>query len=396
MPETTAERALLEAVAASVGLRFHAGRLVSAEAGPGGIVTGYALTLADDAGVRSERLVYIETAPPDVHHSGVLRLRDEQGDERAVWFYPDDPRLPALADAVLPRRAAGLLAAVGVPGVPPSVALDVATYRPGKRAVVRVTWPGGVRYLKVVAPGSAQALAERHATWIAHGIPVPAAEGWFPTGVIVLAEQPGAPATEVLPAAEPDRLLDAIDALRARIASVPAEGPARTSLAVRFDWYRRRVTQVVPHAANRLAALDRAVAGLLQPPGPRATIHGDLHLGQLFLDPADPSRLTGVIDIDTAGTGDPADDAAALWAHLVATTAHARDGGETDRADAASVLADRAVARWSTPADPGRAARTAAIAATHLLGHVLTGVLPAEEAIARAEALVAGALEGRT
>lgn len=99
-----------------------------------------------------------------------------------------------------------------------------------------------------------------------------------------------------------------------------------------------------------------------------------------------------MLDIDTSGWGDPADDVAALYAHLIATVVH--DGGSraTVRARRSSVLADGWRRRWFRSAETGFADRAHAIAATQLLGHALSrsaaGSAGATELIERAHRVV--------
>jgi aminoglycoside phosphotransferase (APT) family kinase protein len=99
--------------------------------------------------------------------------------------------------------------------------------------------------------------------------------------------------------------------------------------------------------------------------GREATIHGDLHFGQLFLGPA--LEVSAVIDVDTAGAGTPADDTAAFVSHAITSailTPAPRDARVWK-------LARQALARWGArdDADAFRA-RTA----THLLGHSLGAI----------------------
>src|SRR5690606_7884641 len=94
--------------------------------------------------------------------------------------------------------------------------------------------------------------------------------------------------------------------------------PARRSLGLRADWYRDRLVPRHPGLSDRLDALvDRIGRDLRDAPGPTAAVHGDLHLGQLLQ--VRPGGPLAVLDLDTGGLGDPADDDAALWAHLLAT-----------------------------------------------------------------------------
>lgn len=382
---TDDERELLVAVAAASGLHLVDARRLRADAGPGGVTSGFAVTLGDATGATAEHVVYVETSPTPEDRPGVLRLRDEQGDERAVWVYPNDPYLPALADVVYPERAGALLRELGIGDAPAAPHLTLRAYRPGKRAVVEATGEGFRVFLKVATPRRSARIVRRHATWREGNIPVPDVLG-ATEGLTVIAAQPGDPVDTRLADADPEALLDAVDALRARIASVPSTSAARASLAGRADWYAHRLAHEDPELADRLTAIGTTIAARTNGPANHATIHGDLHVGQLFVDPDDPGRIVGVIDIDTAGLGDPADDAAAFWAHLIATTAFARDAGDEATADAAARLAGAARARWG--AEQGGVPRVAAIAAAHLLGHALTRVLPAEDAVSLAEELL--------
>src|SRR5690606_11465415 len=115
------------------------------------------------------------------------------------------------------------------------------------------------------------------------------------------------------------------------------------------------------------------------------TVHGDLHLGQVFVDTTTRNSIVGLLDIDTAGLGDPADDAAAMWAHLK-VTAHQRG----EHGASAERLARVARDRWPRASDPSFAARAGAIGAVHMLGHTLAGAITVPAALQFAESSLAG------
>jgi aminoglycoside phosphotransferase (APT) family kinase protein len=168
--------------------------------------------------------------------------------------------------------------------------------------------------------------------------------------------------------------LDQLEFLCSLLEVVPAVNTARTSLFNRLDWYLERLTERLPGDAARIIEVGNAIArkgaeGREFEFTP-VTIHGDLHLGQLFVDASNPSEIAGILDIDTAGVGDPADDAGAFYAHLIALaeSIEYRDPGS---AAACFRLADAWVARWRRNRNAGFDARARAIAATHLLGHAL-------------------------
>ncbi len=370
--ESTGE--LLASVAQVLGRKLVDWRSTHSEPTASGVVSGYQIDLQDDrGGVRSQTL-YIETNPPQRTRSGVLTLRRAGSNDAVdVWFYPQDPGLPGLARVVRPESAEALLASIGVDASDTSLA--VAAYRPGSRAVVRVDWSGGRVYLKVVSPRKAAALADRHRLLAASGIPVPEVLGWSDDGLVALATLPGVEAQSVvhlLP--DPDGFLDQVEEIAARLARVPAIYTVRSSLFDRLDWYVGRLAASFPALARDIEQIGhlaqrRGSSGRDFFQGP-VTIHGDLHLGQIFVQDGGQRRVTGVLDVDTAGAGDLADDAAALYAHLIVLGINA-EGSGAGYAEACLSLADLWLERWQLHHDSGYADRTRAIAATHLIAHSL-------------------------
>lgn len=297
-----------------------------------------------------------------------------------VWIHPADPHLPALAPAAFGEAAGVLLRRLGVtaPEAP-----QIVGYRPGRRAVLRVPTADGAVWVKVVRPRRIERVVAAHTRLREGGLPVPAVRGWSPDGLLVLAAAEGEPATAAT--WDPAGLVDAVDTLRDRLATVPIDWPARTSLADRLPWYIERLQALLPARRERLGGLARSITGLLaSSAGSLVTIHGDLHLGQLFVTGDD---LTGLIDVDTAGRGMPGEDAAAFIAHAVASALlTARQGGDDARVWALAAVAQE---RWVT--DP----HTNALTAVHLLGHALGAASAGDEPradalLARAETVAAG------
>jgi hypothetical protein len=168
--------------------------------------------------------------------------------------------------------------------------------------------------------------------------------------------------------------LDQVDFLCALVAGVPSVTTARASLFRRLDWYLERLDERLPTAQARIEQVGVAI-GLRGAEGHEfaftpVTIHGDLHLGQLFVDRASPSAITGILDIDTAGAGDPADDAGAFYAHVVALGESIYVSNPLASA-ACFRMAAAWRARWRQNLNAGFALRASAIGATHLLGHAL-------------------------
>ncbi|MEN9620654.1 MAG: hypothetical protein RL499_847 [Actinomycetota bacterium] len=373
--ERLLHRDVLDAVAVSLESTLVDAQPLQVEPTGNGFTHGYRVTLRDALDSKADHTVFVETSPPEATRPGVLALSNPATGERVdVWVYPADPALPALRTAVYAEAAGVVLARLGLPV--DGLRVSLAAYRPGKRAVVRVDTTSTAYFLKVVRPPAAQPLQARHTLWRGAGVPVPAVLGWSEEGLVALEALSGFELIGVLDRVErPDALLDHIEALGETIARVPSTSAARSSLVRRVDWYEERLIEQMPAHDGLIERTARTISRRFAAggaPPPSRTVHGDLHLAQLLVDPSAPTIVTGVLDIDTSGWGDPADDAAALYAHLIATVVH--DGGSraTVRARRASVLADGWRRRWFRSAETGFVDRAHAIAATQLLGHALS------------------------
>ncbi|KPG87634.1 hypothetical protein AEQ27_01965 [Frigoribacterium sp. RIT-PI-h] len=135
---------------ANSGLTVVAFRPPSAEPSGAGFLYGYEVDPVAPAGATSTVLTFIDTAPRAADASSVLPRDPTTGQPLAVWAYPADPLLPALAGATYPDRVADALAALGVVVTDPR--LSVAAHRPGKRAVIRLDAAETTVFLKVVRP----------------------------------------------------------------------------------------------------------------------------------------------------------------------------------------------------------------------------------------------------
>ncbi|MFC6235540.1 phosphotransferase, partial [Leucobacter soli] len=235
----------------------------------------------------------------------------------------------------------------------------------GRRAVLRVACTHGYLWVKVVRPSRVERVVEAHRVCSEAGIPVPALLMWSPDGVIVCETADGRPAAETEWRA--DALLDEVDELRLRLASVRTERPVR-GIRSRLDWYASRLGRAAVDAAGDARAVaeidalvERARRGIAAAVdrAPLVPVHGDLHFGQLFL--GDAGRIAGVIDVDTLGLGDRAEDPAAFLGHAIASALLT----ESELALRVWELADAAAERWgSDPLVPP-------LTAVHLLGHAL-------------------------
>lgn len=245
--------------------------------------------------------------------------------EVAVWLYPHDPDLPGLTRAAYASSVADLLTSTGAasPGLDPeSLSLEMVTYRPRRRAVLRVVLPDGVcYYVKVLRPSVWGGVKERHDLLQAAGVPSPPVRAATDDGLLLLPELPGtslarAVFTEPNPCTAED-LIGVLDAMPHRVAQVerrPAWADSvehyATIVAVAMPWEEERLARIVSHIQAELGVI---------PPGNEPT-HGDFHEGQVHVA---GGRVVGILDIDTVGPGRRADDLACLIAHL-STIQHMR------------------------------------------------------------------------
>lgn len=317
-----------------------------------GSIAGFDVT---DASSGSLLQYYVDTSRLPVPAETGLVAGDPSAPDARVWLHPSDPHLPALAPAAFGHAAQALLARIGVVG---SEQAQLAAYRPGRRAVLSIDTAASPMWIKVVRPDRVERIVAAHAVFERAGLPVPAVRAWSPEGLVVIDAAEGVPATDV--EWEPDQLLDEVESLQARLRGLALEEPVR-GVGGRLAWYRGRLRDAPGLDPRRADELGRAAERVLADtaPVPASGVHGDLHYGQLFLR---DGRISGLIDLDTAGKGDPAEDRAAFLAHAAASAPLTAPGAGRDRVEA---LADAALARWGD--DP----RMRALAVVHLLGHAL-------------------------
>lgn len=317
-----------------------------------GTVTGFEVVGADG----HPATYFVDTSGRRVAQETGLATGTPDAPGERIWLHPQDPHLPALAPVAFGDAARTLLRRIGRDAIE---APELVAYRPGRRAVFRVLCGDGVRWVKVIRPERVERIVGLHALLADAALHVPQIEAWADAGLLVLPQAPGRPAVEVAPPAS--GLLDEVDRWRAAMAGAPLENRARSELPERAAWYTARLAQrLTPDAAERLRTHAARVAPLVGDGGERTVIHGDLHFGQLFLD--DAGRMSGVIDVDTAGRGAAADDSAAFISHALASAA--LDPGA--RGGWAYAVGVAALARWDDAA-----AHVRERVAVHLWGHAL-------------------------
>jgi len=300
---------LLGAAVEAAGASLVSARPLQVQWQPGRALSVVYETLLEDTPRGTVRDMLV-AATGDRLPAGAMLL--EQGAERvAVWHLMNDPALPGLAIALDPDQLREMLPTLGVGAG--EIRLRLRAYRPQRRAVVEVTAGDARLFIKVVRPKRVAALQHRHALLSAH-LPTPRSHGWSPElGLVVLEAMPGATLRDVLSAREgalpaPEQIAALLDKLPA-----PEDGrrtpDARATVAQSADLLGR----LLPDLQPSLAALSDGLAAEGGQGGPEVPVHGDLHDGQLtVLD----GRITGLLDVDTAGLGHRVDDWANLAGHL--------------------------------------------------------------------------------
>lgn len=274
--------------------------------------------------------------------------------EVALWRLAEDPWLPGLRVALNPDSVRGMLATLGVARGP--VALLLRAYRPGRRAVVEVQTGGFRCFVKVVRPERIGALQRRHEA-IAGRLPVPASHGWSADlGLVVLEARHGTTLRDALASGDPLPSPEDIRRLLDCLPDLQGGGVARTQVQAGID-HLPLVRLLAPEAARTLDGF--AIAAMAGTPQPSQTVHGDLHEAQLLVE---DGCLSALLDVDTAGLGDPRDDWATFLGHLV-VRGHESVGAERERVRAyAREVAEVLLAQAEGSDAPGESsARVAAV-----------------------------------
>jgi len=259
--------------------------------------------------VTTETLV---AASGDRVPGGGAAIFDDGSTRVAVWRWPRDPFLPGLADAIDAAKVGRLLDEVGVDGG--ALQLRTRAYRPGRRAVIEATGRRGRLFLKVVRPHRVEALHDRHRR-LASALPVPDSIGWRDDGIVVLTARPGRTLRDALRTSDhTPPPPGAITALLDRLPPELAEATERRDLVSSAEHHAEVIASTVPAARGHVEALIAELHELQRETAlPVTAVHGDLYEAQLLVD---RGRVTGLLDIDTAGSGLRIDDLANFCAHL--------------------------------------------------------------------------------
>lgn len=402
---------LLEAALAVDHVALGSWRVHQVHARPGAeVCVGYEVTVRGGVsgsrtpGGRDEYLVATTAdLPADVvERHGILRMVDG-GQTVHVWRHPIDPLLPGLATACDAATLTDRWRSFD-PHAPLVLGLDLVTYRPLRRAVLRARTTDGDVYLKVVRPDRVTDLRIRHDLFlVAEAAPqgyaltaplaAPRVLASLGEGILVLAARPeetlasaiaSTPRHDQPTSVDPHELLRALDALPRDAVLLDQ----RVAWAERSEHYARAAAGRLPALARRIETLDHGIRSILadRDPGPVVATHGDFYEANVLLvGGAGCRRVAAVLDVDTLGPGHRVDDLACMTGHLAVLASLAPTIYPSVQG-----LVDRCLAVFGEATDPiGLRARSAGVVLSLLPGAPRDAL--AESWLAVAEELLAGA-----
>ena len=310
---------LLEAAVQHAGGRLVAWELDHVDAQPHRSTTAtYAAKVEWPHGERHELLGVSARAQGPTDADARAEIFADGDREVAVWLYPNDPELPGLTRAAYAESMAAILSDYRVVErrlTAPELTLDMMTYRPRRRAVVRDRVAGGATfYTKVLRESAVGPVARRHRLLQEAGVPAPPVLARTPDHLLVMGALPGAALAQAL--FQPGRpctaeqLIGVLDAMPTSVAGLERRPPWTDAL----EHYSAMIAAALPQASSTLDWIGKEVrAGLSGLPQGTEPTHGDFHEGQVHVA---AGKVVGILDIDTIGPGRRADDLACLIAHM--------------------------------------------------------------------------------
>ena len=228
----------------------------------------------------------------------------------AIWRYPKDPFLPGLEAAADPKRVNKLLADLGSPQS--GTRLRRRAYRPGRRAVIEAVSPSARVFLKVVRPNEVADLQARHVALADH-VPVPHSYGWSQDlGLIALQAMTGKTLRRLLESGsrrlpDPAQIIDLLDTLPIPTTSEKVvKGPTAQASV-----HATLLNAIAPESADEVDEIVETIS--LAEDETQGPVHGDFHSSQILVRGSD---IVGLVDVDTAGVGQRANDLAGILGHL--------------------------------------------------------------------------------
>lgn len=261
-----------------------------------------------------DQFIVVTTAPVGLDVAKV----DLDGITFTLWRHPADPKLPGLVEASDPRIVTEWLAFAGVPvAAGEMVKLRLLSYRPLRRAVLRASLGERHWFIKLGRRKAFGMLSRRQHLLADAGLG-PAVVAEPAPSVLLMAAAPGRPLTQVLadfergagPVPESAEFVSLLDALPREVAGLRL----RPSWSDRADFHGAAAANRLPDRAAEIGLLADRVAELTASTrGEPVPTHGDFYEANIFVENNHPVCL---IDVDSIGPGQRADDLACLLAHL--------------------------------------------------------------------------------
>ena len=265
-------------------------------------------------------------------------ILEADGTQIGLWVLPADPDLPGLASILDPRTLRPMLESIGVPAA--RISARLRAYRPRRRAVVQVDTEHTRVYVKLGRPDAIRRLHETHQL-LAQVLPVPLSLGFDPDlGLLVMPAGRGLTLREALDTRGELPAPRTLDGLLGPIPNPIGRGRARSPID-KLASLQRLLSRIVPDQTGRL----EEIVGRIGPEAVEGEVpcHGDFHDGQLLVD---GGVISGLLDVDTHGTGHPSNDPATMLGHLESRRPHA------PQPDQIGHYAARLGAMWAARVDP--------------------------------------------
>lgn len=277
-----------------------------------GVSVGYFVTArATDRKFETYLIASTEDVSAD---RAVLAFTDPEGIIKVpiyVWQFPNDPELPALADAadvaimrnVWPEKS--------------ELAAKIVVYRPTRRAVLEYSSRGETfGFAKIVHPRQGPELIRRTRAVAQGESPVPPIIYATDDGMVVSAQAKGQPLSNII-AFDHARAIGLLDVLADALNKLPkpvVDLDRHLSWTDRVASYAHTATEILPQYADDIARVHAWIKSVVVDTAePVVATHGDFFEANIFVD--DDDRLT-LIDLDHVGPGYRNDDWACLLAHV--------------------------------------------------------------------------------
>lgn len=287
------------------------------------LIVNFQAKMTDAAGEAREELIAAVADNDGLPPGAPVRVL--AGQQVAMWRYPQDPVLRSLHRVVDTEALSDMLGYLHLE--PRRVKVTPLVYRPTRRAVVRLSIKSDALsfdraagrielrpsrreiYVKVVEPRRAEHIGRVHEELGRH-LPIPRCYGdWSAHGLLALEGLPGMTLRDYIrrengPPPSPDQLIALLDALPEPPFAI---GKAR-SMRRRVRDHERLLRTIVGDHEERIRRLARPLRAL--PSQRPAVVHSDYYDSQVMVD--DRGAVTGLLDLDGVGWGDPADDLASM------------------------------------------------------------------------------------